>query len=86
VTDLPSPFSPAELQKAVHTSLAAAYEAIPPGRTHALLFDGTAATGQGGAVRALYVQRLDDGWNIALEGDVSTHTGAAGSVVVAKSW
>ncbi len=81
-----SPFSASSVQKAVHATLEDAYAAIPAGRSHAVLFDGTYARENGGTVRAMYVQRVGDGWDVVLEGDVSTHQGAAGQVVVSKSW
>ena len=78
-------FSQDTLAKAVHDSLDAAYAAIPADKRHAVIFDGTAAQGSSG-VRAMYVQRIDGGWNVVLEGDVDTAHGAAGHVVIAKSW
>lgn len=81
-----SPFSQQSIAKAVHASLDAAFAAIPAGRSHAVIFDGTAASSGGAQMRALYVQRSERGWNVAIEGDVDAVHGVAGSVVVGKSW
>lgn len=77
-----SPFSSASLAKAVHANLEAAYAAIPPGKSHALIVD--ASTDRG--VQALYVQRVGDGWNVALSGDWNGHDKPAAGVSVLRAW
>ena len=78
-------FSPAALSKSLHDTLDGALASIPEGHNHAVLFDGT-ITGADRGVRAVFLQRAPDGWNIVLEGDYIGSHGAAGSVAVAKSW
>lgn len=79
-------FSPDAIAKSVHATLDAAYAAIPDGKAHAIIFDGTASTEDGPAIRALYVQRAPDGWNVVLEGGYSGPGGVSGQVAVAKAW
>jgi hypothetical protein len=79
-------FSPSATAKAVHATLDEALTAIPEGKSHAVIFDGTYDTASGGAVRALFVQRAPDGWNIVLAGDYSGPGGVSGQVAVAKAW
>lgn len=74
------------LVKGLHATLDAAYAAIPDGKAHAIIFDGTASTEDGPAIRALYVQRAPDGWNVVLEGGYSGPGGVSGQVAVAKAW
>lgn len=81
---MPSPFSPEVIAKSVHDSLAQAYAALPEGKSHALIVDAT--TEGGGNVRALYVQRVGDGWNVALEGVWNGREHAAGKVSLLKAW
>lgn len=79
-------FGPSTLAKAVHDTLDAATAAIPEGRSHALIFDGTYSQDTGPAVRALYVQRTETGWKIKLEGGYDGPGGVYGKVATAKSW
>lgn len=81
-----NPFAPEVLAKSLHDTLDGALASIPEGHNHAVLFDGTVdATGV--AVKALFVQRAPDGWNVVLEGGYDgPRGGLAGSVAVAKSW
>lgn len=75
-------FSPAALKKTVHDTLEAAYAAIPPGKSHALLVDASTDSG----VRAVYVQRVGDGWNVALAGRWNGTDAPAAGVAVLKAW
>jgi hypothetical protein len=79
---MPDLFSPDALSKAVHANLEDAYVAIPPGKSHALLVDATTGTG----VSALYVQRVGDGWHVALHGEYSGHDRPAAGVSILKAW
>lgn len=79
-----SPFGPDAIAKSVHATLDAAFSAIPADRKHAVIIDAT--TVDGGSARAMFVQRVDHGWNIVLEGDVDRAHGVSGAVTVAKSW
>ncbi len=83
---LAKPFSPASLTKAVHDTLFDAYAAIPAGKSHAVIFDGTYDRVKGPQMRALYVQRAADGWNVVLEGDYDKPDGIVGKIVIAKAW
>lgn len=75
-------FSPDALKQAVHQSLEDAYAALPEGKSHAVLLD--ASTDRG--IRALYVQRVGDGWNVALQGEWNGKERATGGVSVLKAW
>lgn len=81
-----SPFSAASIQKAVHATLEDAFAAIPAGRSHAVLFDGTYSKDAGGTIRAMFVERVGNGWDMVFEGEVASHRGVAGQVVVSRSW
>lgn len=77
-------FGPDAIAKSVHATLDAAFSAIPADRKHAVIIDAT--TVDGGTVRAMFVQRKDDGWNLEMSIDVSKDHGVSGAVTVAKSW
>lgn len=83
---MPDVFSPGSLAKSVHDTLDQAQAAIPVGHHHAVLFDGTVSRADGPAIRGMYIQRTDGGWQIALEGAYDGPHGVAGKVAVAKSW
>lgn len=75
-------FGQSNITKAVHDTLEAAYAAIPPGKSHALLVDASTESG----VRALYVQRMPEGWNVALQGDWHGGDHVAGRIALLKAW
>lgn len=50
-------FDPASTQQAVHHTLDAALSAIPEGRNHALIIDGT-KTREGGQAEAIFATRV----------------------------
>lgn len=75
-------FTPDALKHAVHDNLEAAYAALPEGKSHAVLLD--ASTDKG--LRALYVQRVGDGWNIALQGEWNGKERPAAGISVLKAW
>lgn len=79
-------FSPEAIAKSVHATLDEAFAAIPEGRSHALIVDGEYYGGRGVRARALYVQRVGKGWNIALEGDWNGNNLPDGKVSLLKSW
>jgi hypothetical protein len=79
---MPNAFDPSSVAKSVHDSLEEAYAALPPGKSHAVLVDASTDSG----VRALYVQRVGDGWNVALEGEWRGRGHAAGKVTALKAW
>ncbi len=79
-------FSPNNTVKAIHATLTDAFTAIPEGRSHAVIFDGTYSEADGPEGRVLFVQRAPDGWNVVLEGGYSVPEGVVGRVAVAKSW
>ena len=79
-------FTPANTAKAIHATLGDAFAAIPEGKSHAVIFDGTYSEADGPEGRALYVQRAPDGWNIVLGGGYSVPEGVSGKVAIAKSW
>lgn len=81
-----NPFSPAATAKAIHATLDEALTAIPEGKSHAVIFDGTYDKAAGGTVHALFVQRAPDGWNIVLAGKYDGPGGVSGHVAVAKAW
>jgi hypothetical protein len=70
------------LARAVHNSLEEAYAALPPGKSHAVLLD--ASTDHG--VRAMFVQRVGGGWEVAAQGEWSGRGHLAGKVVALKAW
>ncbi len=80
------PFDAPALTHALHATLPDAFAAIPDGKSHAIIFDGTYTTVDGPAMRALYVQRAPDGWNVVLEGVYDKPGGVAGKVAIAKAW
>lgn len=63
---MPNPFDPSNTAHSVHDTLEDAYAAIPPGKRRALIVD---ASTKDRAVTALYVERLDHGWSVALDGE-----------------
>jgi hypothetical protein len=80
-----SDFSPDTLRRSVHNTLDEAYAAIPDGKNHVLLIDGTVGDGSD-AVRALYAQRIAGGWQVVLEGDWHGGTQVAGKIAALKAW
>lgn len=80
---MPNPFDPVNTAKSVHDTLEAAYAGIPAGKSHAVLVDASTT----GGIRALYVQHLADGWNVALESDWKGHGAKVeGRVAVLRAW
>lgn len=79
---MPNIFGSANTVKAVHDTLEAAYAAIPEGKLHALLVDASTDNG----VRALYVQRVPGGWNVALSGEWDGHEKPSAGVSLLKAW
>lgn len=79
-------FSPKNTANAIHATLGEAFAAIPEGRSHAVIFDGTYTEADGPEGRVLYVQRAADGWDVILGGGYTVPTGVSGRVAVAKSW
>lgn len=74
------------IARAVHASLDEATAAIPPGKHHAVLFDGTYSDATGASMRAVFVRRTDSGWKAELAGAYSGPGGVASKVTIAKSW
>ena len=78
-------FSPSSLAKSVHSTLSEALNAIPTGDSKALLIQGQ-FDGVNPVVRAMWVQRAPDGWNVVLEGAYSGDDGPSAGVAIARSW
>ena len=81
-----NPFSPASFTKALHASMDGALATIPGGHTHALLFDGTYDHTDGPAIRAVYMQKAPDGWNMVMAAGYDGPHGVNGQVELSKSW
>ena len=79
-------FSPAATSKAIHASVGEALAAIPEGRTHVLLFDGTYAENDGAGARVLYAHKTADGWGVVFDAAYDQPHGLTGRVATAKSW
>lgn len=75
-------FSSAATMKAVHDTLDEAMVALPPGKRGAILIDASTETK---TVRALFVEKVNDHWQVALEGDYDGHH-VAGKVATAVTW
>ena len=70
----------------LHDSLMLALAAIPPGKSQALVIDGTYAETDGASIRAVWLKRAPNGWNVAMSGAYDGADGISGKVAVAKSW
>jgi hypothetical protein len=79
-----SHFDSANTAKAIHATLDDAQAAIPADHKRALLIGADYHDGLG--VRAVYVQRAADGWNVLLEGAYSGDDGPSAGFAVARSW
>jgi hypothetical protein len=79
---MPDIFTPDVLTRAVHNTLEEAYAALPDGKNHAVLIDASTDAG----VRALFVQRVGGGWQIAAEGQWKGGGHVAGKVSAIKTW
>lgn len=80
---MPDIFDPSSLAKSVHDSLEDAYAALPAGKSHAVLVDASTTDG----IRALYVQRIGDGWNVAVSESWKGHGHKLeGKVSVLRAW
>ncbi len=80
------PFDPTSIAKAVHATLDEAFATIPTGKSRVLMIDGTWDQSEGGKARVLIAQRMDDGWNIALETSIDKPHGLGARVATMKSW
>lgn len=80
----PDIFSPDQLRQSVHDTLDQALAAIPPGKSGALLVDGT-VTHDGGEARVLLAQRVGKDWQVQVGGEWDGHH-VAGKVALAGSW
>ena len=80
------PFSHDSFSKALHASMDAALTSIPDGHTHALLFDGTYDHTAGPDIRAVYMQKAPDGWNVVMAAGYDGPHGVNGQVELSKSW
>lgn len=76
-----NPFSADAIAKSVHKTLDEAMVALPEGKKHALLIDASTDNG----VKAVYVSKIDDKWQIALETGYDGHA-AHGRVATALVW
>lgn len=83
---VPGPFSLTATQAAIHATLDAAYAAIPPGDTHAVLLDGTYSKADGPGGRIVFAQRVPGGWQMADYLGYDKPHGATAGVELAKSW
>jgi len=78
-------FAPSSLAKHVHATLADALDSIPNGDSKALIIHGS-VDDAGPTVRAMWVQRAPQGWNVVLEGAYSGDDGPSAGVAIARSW
>lgn len=77
---------PYAFAQSVHNSLDDAIQAIPAGKSNALVIDGTVNQTSGPAFQAMWVHKSPNGWGISLQGAYDGPHGVQGKVQGIYAW